>query len=209
MCQLFCCFSVKYQCSGVLNNRTGSFRSPELPNKIKTGYPNDAECKWNITLPKDGEVNITFTLFDTEAWWVVTWLWLPVQWVFTHQKKSFNPPPFPSPQHRAKNNNKKRFQRTLACVTGSGERQAPIEGRLRKRTSATAWLAWRLHFPSCSTVQNYVKAHCILGMRSIHRVQHIEMFVIRLLNSWFFYKITSQNTAYWACAIYIVSNTLK
>ncbi|KAK3753499.1 hypothetical protein QZH41_018000, partial [Actinostola sp. cb2023] len=54
------------KCSGELTNPTGSFGSPEL--RSQPGYyPDNSHCKWNITVPRGGNVTITFTKFETEA----------------------------------------------------------------------------------------------------------------------------------------------
>ncbi|XP_031548949.1 uncharacterized protein LOC116286537 [Actinia tenebrosa] len=53
-------------CSESLTNTSGSFSSPVIISEPKF-YPDNTQCKWSINVPKDGNVTISFTKFNTEA----------------------------------------------------------------------------------------------------------------------------------------------
>lgn len=49
-------FPVDYNCGGLLDRHYGNFSSPFYPGN----YPNNARCVWNILVPTNNRVTLTF-----------------------------------------------------------------------------------------------------------------------------------------------------
>lgn len=53
----------------------GEIQSPNHPEM----YPNDLHCEWNITVPKGFRINITFTIFDLESFYMCEYDWISLR----------------------------------------------------------------------------------------------------------------------------------
>ena len=53
----------------------GEIQSPKHPEM----YPNDLHCEWNITVPKGFRINITFTIFDLESFYICEYDWISLR----------------------------------------------------------------------------------------------------------------------------------